>query len=81
MVTAKIKKIGRRDFDRIVNQWRTAKRRLRRGDGGFEQRAVAQSRAAAVRSQHLAMDGEDRRDIEVNQDWCQAKRLNKSALR
>lgn len=67
MVAAQIEQVRGGDFLWIDDQWRAAERGLWRGNGGFKQRAITQSFAATMRGQYFAVDGEDRRDIEMNQ--------------
>lgn len=67
MIATQIKKIGSGDFLRIADQWHPAGGRLWCSNGGFEQRTITQSSSAAMRAQHLSVYGEDRRDIQMNQ--------------
>lgn len=69
VIATQIKKIGRGDFLRIVNQRHPAHGRLWRSNGGFEQRTITQSGSAAMHAQHLSVYGEDRLDIQMNQQW------------
>lgn len=67
MIAAKVKKIRGRDFLRIGNQRYPARRRLRCSNSRLQQCAITQSCATAMRAQHLAMNGKDRRNVEMNQ--------------
>ncbi len=60
MVAAEIEEIGGRNLDRVGDQRLTLECRLRRGDGGLEQRGVAQPTPAAVCKQDLPVNLEDR---------------------
>src|SRR5882757_9429300 len=79
MVTANVKQIRRRDLDRVRNQGLAHHRRLRSGHGRFQQGLIANTRCAAVSSEHCTVDRFDGFDRQMLEPLAQERRL-KSAV-